>query len=114
MELQESTFPPRNHFLLHLRQLRRHDTVTEDDAWGMLYFDTRSCRKKIATLKSAGIFTPPSLEGTLQLPGYGGGINWGGLAFEPNQQLVVVFSMDLPMEVALIARDDLEPVYESG
>jgi quinoprotein glucose dehydrogenase len=92
----------------------RHDAVTEDDAWGMMYFDTRSCRKKIAGLKSEGIFTPPSLQGTLELPGYGGGINWGGLAFEPDEQTVVVFSMDVPMEVALIARDDLGAVYESG
>jgi len=92
----------------------RHDAVTEDDAWGLMYFDTRSCRKKIAALKSEGIFTPPSLEGTLELPGYGGGINWGGLAFEPNEQTVVVFSMDVPMEVTLIARDDLGPAYESG
>jgi quinoprotein glucose dehydrogenase len=92
----------------------RHDAVTEDEAWGMMYFDTRSCRKKIAKLTSEGIFTPPSLEGTLQLPGYAGGINWGGLAFEPDEQIVVTFSMDLPMEVALIARDDLGPTYESG
>jgi len=92
----------------------RHDAVTEDEAWGMMYFDTRSCRKKIARLTSEGIFTPPSLEGTLQLPGYAGGINWGGLAFEPDEQIVVTFSMDLPMEVALIARDDLGPIYESG
>jgi len=92
----------------------RHDAVTEDDAWGMMYFDTRSCRKKIAGLRSDGIFTPPSLEGTAQLPGYAGGINWGGLAFEPDEQIVVVFSMDLPTEVALIARDDLGPAYESG
>jgi len=80
----------------------------------MMFFDTRSCRKKIAGLRSEGLFTPPSLEGTLQLPGYAGGINWGGLAFEPDEQLVVVFSMDVPMEVALIARDDLERVYKSG
>ena len=92
----------------------RHDAVTEDEAWGMMFFDTRSCRKKIAGLRSEGIFTPPGLEGTLELPGFGGGINWGGLAFEPDEQLVVVFSMDVPMEVALIARDQFESAYESG
>ena len=92
----------------------RHAPVTEDDAWGMMFFDTRSCREKIAGLRSEGIFTPPSLEGTLQMPGFAGGINWGGLAFEPDEQIVVVFSMDLPTEVALIARDDLGPAYESG
>ena len=92
----------------------RHAPVTEDDAWGLMFFDTRSCRKKIASLRSEGIYTPPSLEGTLELPGYGGGINWGGLAFEPDEQQVVVFSMDVPMEVALIPRDDLGSVFESG
>jgi quinoprotein glucose dehydrogenase len=92
----------------------RHDVITEDDAWGMMIFDTRACRKKIARLRSEGIFTPPSIEGTLELPGYGGGINWGGLAFEPDEQTVVVFSMDVPMEVALIPRDELGTVYESG
>jgi len=92
----------------------RHDVVTADDAWGMVFFDKRSCRKKIASLRSEGLFTPPGLAGTLQLPGYGGGINWGGLAFEPDKQIVVVFSMDVPMEVALIARDEWGPAYESG
>jgi quinoprotein glucose dehydrogenase len=29
------------------------------------------------------LFTPPSLEGTLQRPGQGGGGNWGGAAFDP-------------------------------
>lgn len=29
------------------------------------------------------IFTPPSLRGTLQRPGQGGGANWGGAAFDP-------------------------------
>lgn len=94
--------------------LARAEVITEDDAWGMLYFDTRACRKKIARLRSDGIFTPPSLEGTAQLPGYAGGINWGGLAFAPPSQVVVTFSMDVPMEVALIERENLRAVYESG
>jgi quinoprotein glucose dehydrogenase len=80
----------------------------------MLYFDKRACRKKMEGMRSEGIFTPPSLEGTIQLPGYGGGINWGGLAFDPDSQTVVTFSMDLPMAIALIPRDDLRATYESG
>jgi len=91
-----------------------HDAVAEGDAWGLLYFDKRACRKKMTGLRSEGIFTPPSLEGTIQLPGFGGGINWGGLAFDPESQTVVTFSMDLPMEVALIPREELRASYESG
>jgi len=92
----------------------RHDAVTPEDAWGMLWFDKRSCSRKIAALRSEGIYTPPSLQGTIGLPGYVGGINWGGIAFDPERQVAVVFSADLPTEVALIPRDRLMEVYESG
>ena len=94
--------------------ITRRDPVDVDDAWGMVYFDKRSCRKRIAEMRSDGLFTPPSIEGTVQLPGFAGGINWGGLAFDPASQTVVTFSMDLPMEVALIPRDELRTVFESG
>lgn len=91
-----------------------HDAVAVEDAWGLLYFDKRACRKKMVGLRSEGIFTPPSLEGTIELPGFAGGINWGGLAFDPTSQTVVTFSMDLPMEIALIPRDRLRATIESG
>ena len=35
------------------------------------------------------LFTPPSLEGTLQRPSQGGGANWGGAAFDPETRLSV-------------------------
>ena len=94
--------------------IARSGAVDEDDAWGLVYFDTRACRKKMAGLRSQGIFTPPSVEGTIELPGYGGGINWGGLAFDPASHSVVTFSMDVPMEVALIPRNELRATAESG
>jgi len=94
--------------------LVRTDVVDEQDAWGILYFDKRSCKKKIAGMRSEGIFTPPSIEGTILLPGFAGGINWGGLAFHPDKQLAVAFAMNVPMAVALIPRNDLQNVYESG
>jgi len=94
--------------------IARHDAVSADDAWGLFYFDKRSCRKKISAMKSEGLFTPPSIEGTIELPGFAGGINWGGLAFDPSSHTVVTFSMDLPMAVALIPRDVLGETRESG
>ncbi len=36
------------------------------------------------------LFTPPSLRGTLQLPGASGGANWGGAAFDPETGLLYV------------------------
>ena len=36
------------------------------------------------------LFTPPSLQGTLQRPGGSGGANWGGAAFDPQTGLLYV------------------------
>jgi quinoprotein glucose dehydrogenase len=42
------------------------------------------CRRQIANLRYEGIYTPPSLKGTLNYPGPTGGVNWGGAAIDPN------------------------------
>ena len=91
-----------------------HHPVTGDDAWGLFYFDKKDCREKIARLRSDGIYTPPSIGGSISLPGFGGGINWGGLAFDPDNQLAVVFSLEIATEVTLVPRDDMGSVYDSG
>ena len=36
------------------------------------------------------LFTPPSLQGTLQRPGASGGANWGGAAFDPESGVLYV------------------------
>jgi quinoprotein glucose dehydrogenase len=36
------------------------------------------------------LYTPPSLKGTLQRPGQGGGANWGGAAFDPDTGYLIV------------------------
>ncbi|MDH4314276.1 MAG: pyrroloquinoline quinone-dependent dehydrogenase [Gammaproteobacteria bacterium] len=90
-----------------------HAPLTPEDAWGMMWFDKRSCAKRIARLRSEGIYTPPSVEGTILYPGYAGGINWGGVAFDPEMQLAIAYTINVAMEVALIARDELQSTFES-
>ena len=88
--------------------------VKPDDAWGLTFWDRDACREKIAALKSEGIFTPPSLQGTIERPGYAGGSNWGGGAWDPERQLLIANVMDVPMVVTLIPRDKLASEYDSG
>jgi len=75
----------------------------------MLWFDERACRARIAEMRSEGIYTPPSREGTLMLPGYPGGINWGGIALDPESQTAVAFANDAPFTVTLIPRERFDP-----
>ena len=56
------------------------------------------------------LFTPPSLQGTLQLPGARGGASWGGAAFDPDMGLLYVRSSEEveTNQVCVNAGDDPE------
>lgn len=99
-----STLPP----------LVSHAPVKPEDAWGLTFWDRNACRERIAALKSEGIYTPPSLAGTIERPGYAGGSNWGGGAWDPARHLLVANVMELPFVVALVPRAEFVPQYESG
>jgi quinoprotein glucose dehydrogenase len=93
--------------------LTRQAPVAADDAWGVAWFDTRACRKRIAGYRSEGMFQPPALKDSLMQPGNAGGANWGGIAFDPKRQLAVVNTMNLPFVVALIPRAEFIKQRES-
>jgi quinoprotein glucose dehydrogenase len=84
--------------------LVRQAPVRPADAWGVAWLDTRACRKRIEADRSEGIFQPPSTRESIMLPGAAGGINWGGIAFDPTRQIAIVNTMDLPWLVALVPR----------
>ena len=49
-----------------------------------------ACRKQLAGLRNEGLFTPPSLRGSVLYPFTGGGANWSGASFDPARQILVV------------------------
>jgi quinoprotein glucose dehydrogenase len=55
-------------------------------------------------LKSTGQFEPPSLQGTIVLPGFDGGPGWGGAAFDPATGLLFVNSSEVPCIARLVER----------
>lgn len=91
-----------------------HQPLTEDDAFGIAWFDTRSCRRTLREFRSEGIFTPPSLQGTILSPSYAGGANWGGVAIDPERQIAVTNVNQIPALVKLIPRDELPSMQASG
>jgi quinoprotein glucose dehydrogenase len=93
--------------------LTRQSKITPEDAWGVAWFDTRECRKRIEQYRSEGIFQPPALTDSLMQPGNAGGANWGGVAFDPKRQLVIANTMNLPFVVALIPRAELNEQRDS-
>jgi quinoprotein glucose dehydrogenase len=94
--------------------------LTANDAWGLTFIDRLLCRRKIAALRSEGLYTPPSLRGSIIYPFAGGGVNWGGGAFDPDTGIFIVNSMNVAHVVRLIPRADYaaaraaEPKAEIG
>jgi len=82
--------------------------VDPDDAWGITFWDRGKCREKIAALRNEGIFTPPDPRGTLEFPGYIGGVNWGGVAFDEQRGRVIAAVNDVAMVVTLIPPAQLD------
>lgn len=78
--------------------------LNPDDAFGLTSFDRNQCRDLIEAHRNEGIFTPPSLEGTIEYPGIAGGTNWGSLAFNPENALVILNQSHIPFVVTLIPR----------
>jgi quinoprotein glucose dehydrogenase len=79
-------------------------TLSAEEAWGPTPEDREACRKTIAQLRNEGIFTPPSVKGTLMVPGNIGGMTWSGYAFDPRHSLLVTNTNNLVALARLIPR----------
>lgn len=81
---------------------------TVDQVWGLTNADRAACRTAVEGLRNEGIFTPPSLKGTLAIPSNIGGAHWGGVAIDPVRQIAVVPVNRIAAMVQLIARDGFD------
>ena len=54
----------------------------------------------------AGMFAPPTERGIIVFPGFDGGAEWGGAAFDPDSALLYVNSNEMPWIVRLIPNND--------
>lgn len=62
------------------------------------------CRKELESARYEGIYTPPSLEGTLFYPGNFGGTNWGSTTVDQARGLAIMAVNRLPTVVRLVPR----------
>ncbi len=64
--------------------------------------------KRFRQVRGGEQFTPPSLQGTILFPGYDGGGEWGGSAFDPATGLLYVNANEMPWILRLVERTQLE------
>jgi quinoprotein glucose dehydrogenase len=88
--------------------------LTADHAWGLTPLDRHWCAQRIRELLNEGLYTPPSLQGSVNFPSNAGGNNWGSPAINPDTGVMVVFTNRLPGYTRLLPReqcaDSLQPM----
>lgn len=87
--------------------------VTVADAWGPTSTDKEVAERRIAGLHNEGIFTPPSRQGSIMVPGNIGGIHWGGMCYDPVQGLLITNINRLAAVINLLPRDQQEQLEKT-
>lgn len=70
-------------------------TLTEADMWGATPFDQLLCRIAFRGMRYDGLYTAPGTDLSLSFPGSLGGMNWGGLSFDPHSETIYANDMRL-------------------
>ena len=85
-----------------------------EDAWGVTPFDRAACRSRIEGHRSDGVYAPPSLRGTIAYPGFVGGMEWGGVGYDPASGLLVTNTNRIAMVATLVPRDIADTLPDAG
>ena len=64
-----------------------------------------SIRKVLESIKSTNVFDPPSKEGTLIFPGFDGGAEWGGPAYNPKTEVLFINANEMPWILTMVSSE---------
>ena len=78
-------------------------SFTEKDINPYLTADEQaSLRELLKNSRNEGVFTPPSMRGSIELPGHNGGANWGAAAVNPAKGTFYIVSKELPTFLKIV------------
>lgn len=80
------------------------DPLTERDMWGITPIDQLWCRIRFRQLRYDGPLTPPGKDWSIIYPSIGGGMNWGGVAYDPERRIMLVNTLYYASLVSLVPR----------
>ncbi|MFT4001406.1 MAG: membrane-bound PQQ-dependent dehydrogenase, glucose/quinate/shikimate family [Rhizobium sp.] len=78
------------------------EVLHESDMWGMTALDQLACRIIFRGMRYDGLFTSPGEDYSLSFPGSLGGMNWGGLSYDPTSSMLFANDMRLGLWVHMV------------
>ena len=67
--------------------------------------EKQALREAFKGWRNEGLFTPPSVKGSIQMPGHNGGTNWARSAVDPENGMMYVVSNEQPTLMRIVAPD---------
>ncbi len=78
-------------------------SFTEKDINPYLTADEQAAlRELLKNSRNEGVFTPPSMKGSIEMPGHNGGANWGSSAINPTKGTFYIASKELPTFLRIV------------
>ena len=75
--------------------------MTLDDVTDIGEANRASVLETLKQVRSGPAYNPPSLQGTVVVPGFHGGANWSGASFDPETETLYVNSSNIPNIITL-------------
>ena len=69
-------------------------------------------KKRLASLKTGNMWHGPSQQGTIVLPGYSGGAEWGGASFDPETGMLYVNANEIPNVLHMVEVEEEKQTSE--
>lgn len=83
--------------------------VTEAQMWGATPLDQLWCRIQFRQASYEGVYTPPTVDQPwIQFPGYNGGVDWGGIAVDPENGIMLTNYNNMPNYNQLVPREEVD------
>lgn len=94
-------YAPTQPFSVDMPNLRTHPLDT-DWLWGATPFDQMACKIQFHKLRYDGLYTPPSLEGSIGFPAFDGVADWYGASVDPQTGVLYVNTTFIPFLMKLV------------
>ncbi len=80
--------------------------MKRDELFGLTPLDRLACQRTFDKARYDGMYTPPSVRGSILFPSALGGGNWGGASYDPKSNLLIIKAENLATLIKVVPKAD--------
>ena len=111
--IEGERYSPTQPFPVNPAFIVRHE-LTKADIWGFTPWDKGKCMELFEGANWEGVFTPPSLRGTIYFPSFMGAMNWGGVSIDPVKGILIANTTQVPAIIRMYPRVQADAMLARG